>query len=207
MNVLNPKFPDYVAKSIFLDAFPDISGNTVNGLGETQFLQASPFFWHPHDRQTHGLLQEMVINYHRQSPEMREVFTPAADRGPRPVEVAAPRINKPAANWTALIKQFVLEHEGDLLGITPVKMDYVYQGYEVDEANVIIIGVSMDYEEMRKAPAAFEQPNAGVEVGRQYNRASRVARHLSNYIRAQGHQAKAWPGRYASGLSMMPTAI
>jgi len=65
----------------------------------------------------------------------------------------------------------------------------------------------MDYEELRQAPASFEHPNAGVEVGRQYNRASRVARRLANYICEQGHYAKAWPGPYASGLSMMPAAI
>lgn len=204
---MNKNFPDYKPKSIFLDAFPGISGNVVNGLGEADFRRASPFFWHPHDRQTHGLLQETVINYHRRSPEMREVFTPTADRGPKPVEVAATKINKPAETWTELIKQFVLENEGDLVGITPMKLDYVYQGYEVDEANVIIIGVSMDYAELSQAPASFEQPNAGVEAGRQYNRASRVARHLTNYIKSQGHYAKGWPGPYASGLSMMPAAI
>jgi ferredoxin len=204
---MKKKHPDYVPNPIFTAAFPEISGNTVNGLGETGFRQASPFFWHPHDRQTHGLLQETVINYHRRSPEMREVFTPTADRGPKPVEVAAEKIGKSAEDWTQLIKQFVLENEGDLVGITPMKLDYVYEGYAVDEANVIIIGVAMDYAEMSKAPASFEQPNAGVEVGRQYNRASRVARRLGNYIREQGHQAKAWPGPYASGLSMMPAAI
>ena len=38
----------------FLDKFPKISGNTVNGLGEKEERRPSPFFWHPHDRQTHG---------------------------------------------------------------------------------------------------------------------------------------------------------
>lgn len=204
---MNKKFPDYVPNPIFTEVFPEISGNTVNGLGEHEFRQASPFFWHPPERQTHGLLQETVINYHRRSPEMREVFNPAADRGPKAAELAADQVHRSAEEWTGLIKQFVLENEGDLVGITPMKLDYVYEGYALNDANVIIIGVSMDYEELSKAPASFEQPNAGVEVGRQYNRASRVARRLTNYIRAQGHQAKAWPGPYASGLSMMPAAI
>lgn len=204
---MNKKFPDYRPNPIFTDAFPAVSGNTVNGLGETEYRQASPFFWHPHDRQTHGLLQETVINYHRRSPEMREVFTPAADRGPKPIEVAKVKVCKPAEEWTELVKQFVLENEGDLVGITPMKLDYVYQGYEVSQANVIIIGVAMDHDELSKAPASFEHPDAGVEVGRQYNRASRVARRLSNFIAEQGHYAKGWPGPYASGLSMMPAAI
>jgi len=204
---MSKKHDDYVANPIFTEVFPDISGNTVNGLGETQFRRPSPFFWHPPPRQTHGVLQETVIKYHRQSPEMCEVFNPAADRGPKTVEQAPQAIEKPAEVWTDLIKQYVLENEGDLVGITPMSPDYVYEGYEVNEANVVIIGVSMDYDELIQAPASFEQPNAGVEVGRQYNRASRVARRLTNYILEQGHYAKGWPGPYASGLSMMPAAI
>jgi ferredoxin len=204
---MRKKVHNYTPNPIFTSVFPEISGNTVNGLGETEVRRPSPFFWHPPERQTHGLLQETVINYHRQSPEMREVFTPAADRGPKPVERADLQVQKSAGEWTGLIKQFVLENEGDLVGITPMQPDYVYEGYAVDEANVIIIGVTMDHAEISKAPASFEQPDAGVEVGRQYNRASRVARRLSNYILEQGHSAKAWPGPYASGLSMMPAAI
>lgn len=198
---------NYQPNPLFTSVFPEISGNTVNGLGETEFRRPSPFFWHPPARQTHGELQETVINYHRQSPEMRKVFDPAANRGPRPVPVSETTVDKSAEEWTRLVKQFVLENEGDLVGITAMRPDYVYEGYEVHEANVIIIGVSMDYEELSQAPASFERPNAGVEVGRQYNRASRVARKLGNYISEQGHQAKAWPGPYASGLSMMPAAI
>ncbi|HET6564405.1 MAG TPA: 4Fe-4S dicluster domain-containing protein [Xanthomonadales bacterium] len=204
---MGKKHADYQPKPIFLDAFPPVSGNTVNGLGETEKRRPSPFFWHPPDRQTHGVLQETVVSYHRQSPEMREVFNPAADRGPKPVRRAEQKVEMSAEDWTARVKEFVLGNEGDLVGIVPMKDDYVYQGYEVHEANVILIGVSMDYEELSKAPASFDQPDAGVEVGRQYNRASRVARRLVNYILEQGHQARGWPGPYASALSMMPAAI
>ncbi len=198
---------DYTPNPLFTDAFPDISGNTVNGLGETEYRAPSPFFWHPPSRQTHGVLQETVINYHRQSAEMREVFTPQADRGPEPVPMAELRVDKSPEQWTKLIKEFVLQNEGDLVGITAMQPEYVYEGYEVVEANVILIGVSMDYDELNKAPASFEQPDAGVEVGRQYNRAARVARRLTNFIHQQGHTARGWPGPYASGLSMMPAAL
>ena len=45
-----------------LDRFPEISGNTVNGLGETEWRPPSPFFWHPADRQTHGELQAYIVS-------------------------------------------------------------------------------------------------------------------------------------------------
>lgn len=92
---MNKKHPDYTPNPIFTDAFPEISGNTVNGLGETEYRQASPFFWHSHDRQTHGLLQETVINYHRRSPEMREVLHPRLTGAPSQLELRMQRSASP----------------------------------------------------------------------------------------------------------------
>ncbi len=198
---------DYTPNPRFTDLFPDISGNAVNGLGETGYRKPSPFFWHPHDKQTHGELQAAVIDYHRQSPEMCEVFTPRADRGPKPAGQAPVRIKKSPEEWAAAVKEFALAHESDLIGITPMKDEYIYEGYELNDPTVIILGVAMDYQELNQAPASFENPAAGVEVGRQYNTASRACRNLANYILEQGYYAKAWPGPYASALSMMPAAI
>jgi len=204
---LKKRAADYKPMSLFLDAMPAVSGNSVNGLGETEYRAPSPFFWHPPARQTHGELQEVVVNYHRRSAEMRAVFTPAADRGPDPVEISEVVVNKSAEQLTEMIKTFVLDNEGDLIGITPMRPEYVYEGYKVEHKNVIIIGVSMDYDKLKQAPASFENPAAGVEVGKQYNRAARVSRRLYNFISKQGYVAKAWAGPYASGLSMMPAAI
>jgi ferredoxin len=197
----------YHANPRFTALFPEVSGNTVNGLGETTYRKASPSFWHPPERQTHGELQQAMVSYHSQSPEIREVYNPKADRGPRPVERAAEQVQKSPAQWRDEIRRFVLENEGDMVGITPMREEYIFEGYEIGERTVIMIGVSMDYEELSKAPASFEEPAAGVEVGRQYNRASRVARRLTNHLLAQGHHARAWPGPYASALNMIPAAI
>jgi len=84
---------------------------------------------------------------------------------------------------------------------------YVYEGYEITHPRVIIVGVSMAYEELSQAPASFENPTAGVVVAKEYNRASRVCRSLANYILESGYDAKAWPGPYASALLMIPAAI
>ena len=34
-----------------------VSGNPINGLGETKVRRASPFFWHPPDQHPYGDLQ------------------------------------------------------------------------------------------------------------------------------------------------------
>ena len=51
---------DYSPASELLDAFPDVSGNEINGLGEPDPRPASPFFWHPLTKQPFGKLQEVV---------------------------------------------------------------------------------------------------------------------------------------------------
>ena len=52
---------NYQPRQDIVDKFPEISGNTVNGLGESEWRAPSPFFWHPPDRQTHGELQQFIV--------------------------------------------------------------------------------------------------------------------------------------------------
>jgi epoxyqueuosine reductase len=198
---------DYAPNPKFLEAFPDMSGNDLNGRGETEPRPASPFFWHPPSKQPFGELQTAVLDHHRQAPQIRETYSPKAPRGPRPVELAPQRIEKDAATWTAEIKQFALDNEADLVGIVPMDPAYVYEGYEIDEPWVVMIGVAMDHELLNAAPDTIDDAVSSVEVGEQYNRAARVSRNLSNYILEQGHYAKAYSGPYASALLMIPPAI
>lgn len=199
----------YQPKEVFLKAFPQVSGNTVNGLGETEVRSASPFFWHPPDRQTHGELQGTVLAYHQQAPEIRENFspTPPGGRGPKAIEQHPQPIKKTAQQWTAAVKNFALSHEADLVGITAMDPLYVYEGYDIAEPWVILIGVTMDYESLNLAPASVDEPEAGVEVARQYNRAARACRELTNFILQQGYYAKAYQGPLASALNMIPAAL
>ncbi len=203
------KKTDYRPLQNFLDAFPERSGNEVNGLNEDEVRSPSPFFWHPPDRQTHGELQSEVVRYHQQSDEMRKYFSPnpPGGRGPKAVAQAAPTVVKSPQEWMEAVKSFALENESDLVGICAMDPLYVYEGYEINDPWVIIIGVAMDYEELSQAPASFENPTAGTVVAKEYNRASRACKKLANFILQQGHYAKAWPGPYASALSMMPAAI
>ena len=186
-----------------------MSGNTVNGLGEANDRQPSPFFWHPPNRQTHGELQREVTEYHRQSPAIRKEFSPdpPGGRGPAEVQQADSRVERTAEEWADVVKAFALANESDLVGVTAMKPNYVYQGYEIAEPWVITIGVAMDYEELSQAPPSFENPATAVVVAKEYNRAARACRVLANFILSQGYYAKAYQGPYASALNMIPAAI
>lgn len=198
---------DYAPLPKFLEAFPDVSGNDVNGRGETKPRLASPFFWHPHSKQAFGELQDAVLDHHRLSAGVRATYSPKAPRGPKTVEQVPQKIDKDAAGWTADIKKFALENEADLVGIVPMKPEYVYEGYELNQPWIVMIGVAMDHERLNSAPDSIDEPTSAVEVGEQYNRAARVSRNLTNYILEQGHYAKAYAGPYASALLMIPPAI
>ena len=67
----------------FTELLPDTSGNTINGLDEPDVRQASPFFWHPPDQQTHGALQRAVTDELQSSPEVATHFSPSAPGGGR----------------------------------------------------------------------------------------------------------------------------
>ena len=191
----------------FAALFPDTSGNDVNGLGEPKIRRASPFFWHPKDRHEFGELQTEVIGIQRRSPAIVEHYSQDAPRGPKIIEKSEIQIKKSADEWTSVLKTFSLSHEADLIGITPMDPLYVYDGYELNAPWVIILGVSMDHQELDKVPPSLKKPDSAVEVARQYNRAARVCREVANYILAQGYDAEPWAGPFASALSMMPAAI
>lgn len=203
------KVNKYKPLQIFIDAMPEVSGNAINGLGENEVRRASPFFWHPPDRQTHGTLQKTVTDYHRRSPAVREHFNshPPGGRGPDAVPQASERADGAAAEWSQQVKDFALANESDLVGIAAMDPMYVYEGYELGDPWVILIGVGMEYGELSQAPPSFENPAAAVVVAKEYNRAARVSRKLRNYILEQGYYAKAWQGPYASALNMIPAAI
>ena len=186
---------------------PETSGNTVNGLGEGEIRQPSPFFWHPSDKHDFGELQSEVIGYQRRVPAITKHYSREAPRGPEAIEKAPESVVKSAADWSSEVKSFTLEHEGDLVGITAMDPLYIYEGYELKDPWIIVVGVTMDHEELDKIPPTPDRPDSSVEVARQYNRAARVCREVTNFILAQGYHAKAWAGPFASALSMMPAAI
>ena len=53
---------EYTPNPELLKHFPEQSGNTVNGLGETERRPPSPFFWHPADIHPFGELQRFIVN-------------------------------------------------------------------------------------------------------------------------------------------------
>ena len=152
-------------------------------------------------------MQQAVINHQHQCPEIATEFSRKADRGPRPIDQASEPAPKSATEWSALVKEFALANDADLVGITPTREEYVYEGYAIPHPNLIMIGVAMDHPTLALAPSTIGDMRSAVEVAQKYNKAARAVRYLANFILGSGYQAKTFPGPMATALNMIPAAI
>ena len=88
-----------------------VSGNPINGLGETTKRKASPFFWHPPDQHPYGELQIVARQSSRKCPGSAAAFM-AAYNYPELVPVAEERNEAPAEQLTAELTAFALSSRG-----------------------------------------------------------------------------------------------
>jgi len=199
--------PDFQPDPELLAHFPDISGNAVNGLGETRPRPPSCFFWHPPEKQTHGALRNFVMDRFVSSRDGGRDWGDVGDRGPALSEVSPTRREDTAANWTAIVKDFALSNEAELFGVAAMDPLWVYDGYDVSEPTVIVLGLAQDYEMMKHAPPRPGNHYSNTEVRRQYNRGARASKNLANFIRGLGFKATPHHGPDADALAMMPAAL
>ena len=185
--------------------FPAVSGNTVNGLGEPARRRPTPIYWHRPERLAHGKLQRYMIDKFLKEPALAGSHKGFGGRGPeRPEPVAPTRAEDTAANWSAGVKDFALAHDADLVGIARLDPDWVFEGYEVDAPFIVMLGVAMD--QPRLARTAPELDSA-LEVQAQYNRGTRAARYLANWIRGRGWHAVPHGGPWAGPVTLIPPAL
>jgi epoxyqueuosine reductase len=200
-----PKRARYSPKAETL-ALLKVSGNPINGLGESTPRRPSPFFWHPPDQHPFGELQTAARQSSRRCPGATEAFLAAYNR-PEIVPVAAVRNEAPADQLTAKVTEFALSHEADAIGIAPMDPLYVFDGYSIDEPWVIVLALAHNYERLKQVPSDETNGVGVTDVGDQYARGTRASYGLANWIRSQGYNANAYPGPMADALLLIPPAI
>lgn len=196
---------DYRPPAEQLALFPEVSGNAINGLGETGHRRPSPIYWHYGiDDLPHKALQDYYLRQFDAKPELQDFHLKYGGRGASrpPEKPAAPEDDTPEG-WSARVKEHALANEADLVGIARIERNWIFEGYEVAEPWIVVIGVAMDHGELAKAPSV-ESP---VEVIRQYNRGTRAARALANFVQAKGYSARPHGGPAAGPMLLIPPAI
>ncbi len=185
-----------------MDRWPTISGNTINGLGEADVRRPTPVYWHAPDATPHGPLQLWFLS--RITPAVQAARVERQqyiDQQLPPVSETP--LQQDAATWTAELKAAALAAGADAVGITAMQPHWVYEGHQVTQRWVIVLGVAHDWDAMRTAP---DEP-AAAEVIRQYGRGIRVAKAVAGFIRERGHDASPHGGPMAFPMLLVPAAI
>ena len=184
---------------------PEVSGNAINGLGETEPRQASLVYWAPDPADiAHGGLQRY---FYERSAQVPEFVTGRANRqkvidAPLPPVAAEQREATPEA-WTEALDRFVTEGWCEKTGVAEMRSEWLYQGQTANRSRVIMLGVQHDYDAISTAPA---NP-AGLEVMTQYTRAAAAAKTVAGWLRSEGWEAEAVTGPLAGSLVMIPPAV
>lgn len=189
--------------------FPAISGNVINGLGETVRRRPTPLYWFEPDTIAHGPLQRYFYETAGRLQAKRAVTSQMAEqRGPATLDpVAVERQAASPEDFSRRVKAYALAHESDLVGIARLREEWVFEGHAVADAWVIVLGLAMDQRELAKGPPREEDLSSADEVSRQYNRAARASKALANFIRGLGWPATARTGPWAGDMLMIPAAI
>jgi epoxyqueuosine reductase QueG len=205
LNPRRPKRGSYRPRPETL-ALLQVSGNPINGVGETTPRRPSPFFWHPPEQHPWGGLQIIARRSSRRCPGSEEAFG-AAYTYPELVPVAENRANATAEQLSEEVTRFALAHEADDVGIARMDPLYVFEGYTIEHPSVVILALAHNYERLKEVPSD-ETNGVGVcDVGDQYAKGTRSSYALVNWIRSQGYHADPYPGPSAGALALIPPAI
>ncbi len=183
---------------------PPKSGNAINGHGETEKRRASHIFHNATGEELDWQELDDFFSYTNVWGVVKHILanTWQLRRQDGPVAARRTPVENPQA-MAAAIKDKARSLGAELVGITPVTDDAVYQGHEAPHGNAICIGLSMDRDEMASVP----HERAAIEVMRAYQEVSRIAIELSEHIRDLGWPAKAYGNPNSTEILHIPLAI
>jgi len=195
----------FVAKPALLARMPDISGNTINGLGETEFRRPDVVYWAADMGDiAYGDVQMYFYEQSAKEPaftKAREARVAATAFEVPPV--AQTRAQHEPAEWTAMLDHFVDAGLCEMIGVADMNTDWAFAGEEITQSKIILVGVQHDYDEIRQAPDTA----AGLEVMEQYKRAAVASKKVAAWLQGKGWEAEALTGPLTSAVTMIPPAL
>ncbi len=204
MAVKNPHRP-FKPDPEFLEALPDIKGNDINGLGETEVRRPRMVWWAPDpDQIAHADAQRWFYQHETDDERLMAERAKRREVLERPVpDVAEAPVDRAPKEWTAALSQFVDSGDCEMTGVTRMRPEWVFQHHETDYETVIMLGVQHDYDELKNAPDVV----CGTEVTRQYVRAASAAKVVAGWLREQGWDAQPVTGPMVGEILMIPPAL
>jgi Pyruvate/2-oxoacid:ferredoxin oxidoreductase delta subunit len=184
---------------------PEVSGNAINGLGETTPRRPRLVYWASDpDAIAHGAMQRWFYQVDPHNSNLKRAREERAKLISAPVpEVTGEPVERRPDEWNAAIATLAEEGMFDMWGVSKMDPLWVYEGQHAPQQNIIVLGFAHDYEQIVTAPEA----TAGAEVVRQYGRAAAAAKFIAGWLRKQGWDADPLTGPMTSKVMMIPPAI
>lgn len=184
--------------------WPDISGNTINGLGEAERRRPHHVYWSPDPPSIPFGPVQLWFYGHNTDPAFAGERARRAALQQEPLVPVAPEAEPGSpGDWAARIKAEALALGAEAVGITEIDPGWIFEGHQVPWRRMIVLGIAMDYDIMQEAP---DVP-AGVEVVRQYTRGTEVSKKLANWLRERGHPAEPEYGPLSGEITLIPAAL
>jgi epoxyqueuosine reductase len=185
--------------------WPDISGNTVNGLNEKQPIRPRPVFWRTDGSIPHT---EVLAFFHNRNKSNERLMTYRKLREePKAIpqsDIAPDKLEKPPEEWNDLVKSTALEMGADQAGICAYRPEWTFEDRPQPKGKwAIVMAFTHDYDNLITAP----HEDAYIEVMVQYGQAGKSAKLLANWIRNQGWHAEPKMGPSTEDVLMTPAAI
>lgn len=183
---------------------PPISGDIVNGLGETSYRRAKKNFHTADYTSPWGGLEFYFHMIYRLSTNVRTfrlIFWES-----RLKQGAVNPVQQPVDNpheMSEIVKNTARELGAVMVGITELKDHHVFDEYDLPYKYAISVVLPMDREVMLTIPSA----EASHEITEIYSAVGQIANHLSMRIRAIGHEAKAVSGIDAASAEVLHIPI
>ena len=185
---------------------PKITGNSINGVGETEFRRPTPIYhWFgklkvPFNRASLILIGRSALDRTatRHINKSRHYENKPQD------PVASERIEQTPSAWTAEIKKFALSNGADLVGVRRMNPDWVFEGFRypgaVDHHARFLPWITTNSINSRISTAAMR-----CCVSTRTVRRSRGT--SANRLRNAGWPARGYYGPMSSPISMLPAAL
>jgi epoxyqueuosine reductase len=184
---------------------PEISGNAINGRGETMVRRPRVVYWAQNpDTIAHGAMQRWFHQVDPGNSHLQRAREERAKRTATPMpDVEGTPVERHPEEWNAEISKLAKGGDFDMWGVASMDPAWVYEGEHVAQKYIIMLGFAHDYAQIKTAPEA----TAGAEVVRQYGRAAAAAKSVAGWLRRQGWDGEPVTGPMTSKVLMIPPAI
>lgn len=194
----------FVPSKAQMALMPDVSGNDLNGLGETEVRRSTPIYWQTPSLTPFGPLMKFFEDMAPRDEELYKIQMETNKiRSKKVPAVSSVRIDKDKNQWSTELKEVGMESGAVAVGIAKMRPEWAIETFDIPYDNVITIGVAMEFDNLRTAP---EVP-AAIEVIKQYGRAHIVTNAIAEWIHKQGWDAVSYGGSSNVPILLIPPAL